>query len=192
VLCLKLLQAYISHRWCRDLQIRLGKEQDLFQGLARLQLDTFGQDPVLLLSEDCKAAGILLSNQQEAHLVTALRGLDFTVIAGTLQIMQAMPEGRLPQLTDQMQQLQETALAAGQQQGYSSYLKLMCLGVRPEVQSQGLGRALLAAALARAQQAQQILLADVADAAAVQMLERHGFKSISSCGPFTCLAWYPV
>lgn len=51
----------------------MGKEQDLFQGLARLHLDTFSTDPVLLLSEDCNAAAILLTNQQEKQLVTALQ-----------------------------------------------------------------------------------------------------------------------
>lgn len=67
------LQAYINHAWCRDLQIRISKEQDLFQGLARLHCDTFNTEPVLLLSQDCNAAGILISSQQEQQLVTALQ-----------------------------------------------------------------------------------------------------------------------
>lgn len=66
-------QAYINHVWCRELQIKMGKEQELFQGLARLYLDTFSTEPVLLLSEDCNAAGILLTSQQEKQLVTALQ-----------------------------------------------------------------------------------------------------------------------
>jgi hypothetical protein len=66
-------QAYISHVWCRELQIKMGKEQDMFQGLARCLTDTFSSAPVLLLSEDCNAAGILLSSQQEKQLVTALQ-----------------------------------------------------------------------------------------------------------------------
>lgn len=67
------MQAYISHVWCRELQIKMGKEQDLFQGLARCLTDTFSTEPVLLLSEDCDAAGILLSSQEEKQLVTALQ-----------------------------------------------------------------------------------------------------------------------
>jgi hypothetical protein len=67
------MQAYINHSWCRDLKIRISKEQELFQGLARLHCDTFNTEPVLLLSQDCNAAGILLSSQQEKQLVTALQ-----------------------------------------------------------------------------------------------------------------------
>jgi hypothetical protein len=37
-----------------------------------------------MLSADCKAAGILLSSQQEARLVKGLQTVDFSVIAGTL------------------------------------------------------------------------------------------------------------
>jgi ribosomal protein S18 acetylase RimI-like enzyme len=187
------LQAYISHRWGRELQIRIGKEQELFQGLARLHLDTFSTDPVLLLSEDSNAAGILLSSQQEKQLVTALKDIDFSVIAGTLQIMQTMPEARLPQLTSQLQQLQESSAQAIAGQGHSSYLKLVCLGVRPEFQCKGKGTALLATAMAEAQRQGTMLLADAADMAAVQMLERHGFKALDCSGMlFTQLAWAPV
>lgn len=106
--------------------------------------------------------------------------------------MQAMPEGRLPQLTRKLQELQAASVQAAQAQGHSTYMKLMCLGVRPEVQGQGLGRALLSSALAAAQREQQLLMADVADAAAQQMLERHGFKSVGSAGLFTHMAWAPV
>jgi ribosomal protein S18 acetylase RimI-like enzyme len=170
----------------------MGKEQDMFQGLARAHLDTFSHDPVLLLSADCKAAGILLSSQQEAQLVKGLQTVDFSVIAGTLQILQAMPEARLPKLVQEMQQLQEGSAQAAQKQGHNTYLKLVCLGVRPDSQCKGMGRQLLDVALDRAQQEQQLLMADAADISAVQMLERHGFKSVGSSGLFTQLAWSPL
>lgn len=188
-----LLQAYINHRLCRELQVRMGKEQEFFQGLFRLHLDTLSDEPVLLLSGDCNAAGILLSSQQEQQVVAALQQVDFSVIAGTLQIMQAVPEARLPKLTTQLQQLQEASAQALQAQGHSNYLKLVCLGVRPEFQCKGQGRALLGAAMATAQQQGQVLAADAADLAAVQMLERHGFKALDCSGMlFTQLAWTPV
>lgn len=79
-------QAYIPHRWCKDLQVKLGKEQLLFQGLARCHLDTFSGEPVLLLPPSRNAAAVLLSNEQEAELVSALRQLQFSVIPGTLQV----------------------------------------------------------------------------------------------------------
>jgi ribosomal protein S18 acetylase RimI-like enzyme len=147
---------------------------------------------VLLLSADCNAAGILLSSQQEAHVVKALQTVDFGVIAGTLQILQAMPEARLPKLVQELQQLQEGSAQAAQQQGHDSYLKLVCLGVRPDSQCNGMGRQLLDLALDRAQQERQLLMADVADMSAIQMLERHGFNSVGSSGLFTQLAWSPL
>jgi ribosomal protein S18 acetylase RimI-like enzyme len=186
------LQAYISHPWCRELQIRIGREQDLFQGLARLHLDTFSAEPVLLLSEDCEAAGILISGQQEAQLVAALHSTDFSVIAGTLQILQSMPEGRLPQLIRQLQQLQEGTAKAAAAAGHDSYLKLVCLGVRPAVQCQGFGRAVLGLALQQAQAQKQLLMADAAEPSAVQMLQRQGFTTVGSSGLCAQLAWRPL
>lgn len=203
-------QAYISHRWCRELQIRLGKEHEFFQGLARLQLDTFSDAPVLLLlpsassssssqaeqqqqQDSCKAAGILLSSQQEAHLIQALQDTELSVIAGSLQILHTVPEARLQTLIQQLKQLQEASAQAATDAGHAgSYLKLVCLGVRPDAQGQGLGRALLSAALAQAQQGRQLVCADVADASAVEMLQRHGFKAVGACGLFTQLVWHPL
>jgi ribosomal protein S18 acetylase RimI-like enzyme len=118
-----------------------------------------------------------------------VQDIDFSVIAGTLQIMQAIPEARLPNLTRQLQQLQEGSAQLAQAQGHSSYLKLVCLGVRPEFQCKGLGRELLNSALAKAQQEGQLLMADAADSAAIEMLERHDFKKLGSSGLFSQLVW---
>lgn len=121
-----------------------------------------------------------------------VQALDFSVIAGTLQIMQAMPEARLPKLTSQLAQLQQGSARLAQAQGHSSYLKLVCLGVRPASQDKGLGRSLLAAAMDKAQQEGQLLMADAADVGVVQMLERRGFKALGSSGLLSQLAWAPL
>lgn len=111
------------------------------------------------------------------------------MIAGTLQIMQAMPEARLPKLTKQLQQLQEGSAQLAQSQGQYSYLKLVCLGVRPGYQCKGLGRVLLETAVAKAQNEGRLLMADTADPGITQMLERHGFKVLGNSGLFSQLAW---
>jgi ribosomal protein S18 acetylase RimI-like enzyme len=170
----------MNHRWCRELQVQPGKEAQLFSGLARCVLDLFADEPVLLSSQHAGAA-VVLTGEQEAQLVAALQGLDFAILPGTLQILQAIPEARLPKLTALLQDLQQhTAAQAAHQAATSGCRKLLCMGVAPGSQGRGTGGELLAAAAAAATEARVPLYADAADEVAVGMLQRRGFKVVGS------------
>uniref|UniRef100_A0A383VZM8 N-acetyltransferase domain-containing protein n=1 Tax=Tetradesmus obliquus TaxID=3088 RepID=A0A383VZM8_TETOB len=124
------------------------------------------------------AAAVLLSSSQEAQLVALQQQLDFGVIPGTLQMLQAIPQSSLPTMMAAFRILHEAGTAAMHSAGHSHYLKLMLLAARPKAQGNGLGSAVLDAAVAAADGKRLPLYLEAANEELVPMYERYGFKPV--------------
>eukprot|EP00878_Enallax_costatus_P006392 GHUV01006703.1.p1 GENE.GHUV01006703.1~~GHUV01006703.1.p1 ORF type:complete len:222 (+),score=38.34 GHUV01006703.1:490-1155(+) len=172
-------QAYMTHRWQRQLHTKIGKEQDVFAGFSRMMLDRFSDEPVLYLTDCGKAAAIVLTNQQQASLIEALQSMDFSIIHGTLQMLVAIPEDSIPAVRTELEETHKAAADVVQNVDRGGLHKqIVLIGTQPEAQGKGLASALMHAITSEADKQHHMLLAEAPDESGVGFYAKFGFDVV--------------
>ncbi|WIA13338.1 hypothetical protein OEZ85_006920 [Tetradesmus obliquus] len=193
-------EAFVMNSLHRVLQTRLGKEQNVFAGLSRMMLDSFEDQPVLLVTECGSGAAVLLRSGQFASLAAdvASTPTPFSLTPGSLQMLTAIPQDSLPTMMQQVQQAYEAGLSTVQQASSSSsssaghageYLQLAIIGVTPAAQGRGLGLSLLQAAMAAAQQDGLPLAVQAAGEGVADFFAKAGMQQVGRHGLHPLMHW---
>uniref|UniRef100_A0A383VEC0 N-acetyltransferase domain-containing protein n=1 Tax=Tetradesmus obliquus TaxID=3088 RepID=A0A383VEC0_TETOB len=202
-------EAFVMNSLHRVLQTRLGKEQNVFAGLSRMMLDSFEDQPVLLVTECGSGAAVLLRSCQFASLAADVRATPtpFSLTPGSLQMLTAIPQDSLPTMMQRVQQAYEAGLSAVQQpssisssssSGSSSsssaghageYLQVAIIGVTPAAQGRGLGLSLLQAAVAAAQQDGLPLAVQAAGEGVADFFAKAGMQQVGRHGLHPVMRW---
>ncbi|WIA33477.1 hypothetical protein OEZ86_006605 [Tetradesmus obliquus] len=199
-------EAFVMNSLHRVLQTRLGKEQNVFAGLSRMMLDSFEDQPVLLVTECGSGAAVLLRSCQFASLAADVRATPtpFSLTPGSLQMLTAIPQDSLPTMMQRVQQAYEAGLSAVQQPSSSSsssgsssssaghageYLQVAIIGVTPAAQGRGLGLSLLQAAVAAAQQDGLPLAAQAAGEGVADFFAKAGMQQVGRHGLHPVMRW---
>jgi GNAT superfamily N-acetyltransferase len=151
-----------------------------------MMLDSFEDQPVLLVTECGSGAAVLLHSSQFASLAADMQAtpVPFSLTPGSLQMLTAIPEGSLPIMMQEVQQSYEAGKLALQQASSSregstgEFLQLALIGVTPAAQGRGLGLALLQAAAAVAQQEGLPLLVQAAGDGLVDFCGKAGMQQV--------------
>jgi GNAT superfamily N-acetyltransferase len=162
-----------------------------------MMLDSFEEQPVLLVTQCGRGAAVLLHSSQFASLAAhvAATPAPFSLTPGTLQMLTCIPQDSLPIMLQEVQQVYEAGLAAMQQSSSSSnaraaeYLQLAIIGVTPAEQGKGLGRSLVQAAVAVAEQEQLPLLVQAAGDGVAEFYGKVGLQTIGRRGVHPLMMW---
>jgi ribosomal protein S18 acetylase RimI-like enzyme len=174
-------------------------DDDAVVGLSRMMLDSFEEQPVLLITQCGSGAAVLLHSFQFASLAADVQATPtpFSLTPGSLQMLTCIPQDSLPIMMQEVQQVYEAGLAAMQQVSSSSssnadaaeYLQLAIIGVTPAQQGKGLGRLLLQAAVAVAEQEQLPLLVQAAGDGVAEFYGKSGLTTIGRRGVHPLMLW---
>jgi GNAT superfamily N-acetyltransferase len=163
-----------------------------------MMLDSFEEQPVLLVTQCGNGAAVLLHSSQFASLAADVQATPtpFSLTPGSLQMLTCIPQDSLPIMLQEVQQVYEAGLAAMQHTRSGSgnanaaeYLQLAIIGVTPAQQGKGLGRLLLQAAVAVAQQEQLPLLVQAAGDGVAEFYGKCGLQTIGRRGVHLLMLW---